>query len=91
MSYCIVRFKIWGLALISLLFVPFPVFQGKFVSIFLETVYARIFKIGKRFGEPYRRTKKPKQCDIFLHQHFKRTGHSPNDISKQPVEKLTYR
>ena len=34
--------------------------------------------------------KKPKQFDTFLYQHFKRTGHSPNDISVQPVEKITY-
>ena len=34
--------------------------------------------------------KKPKPIDTFLYQHFKRTGHSPNDVSVQPVEKLTY-
>lgn len=46
--------------------------------------------LKKRFGEHYRRMKKPKQFDTFLYQHFKCTGHSPNDISVQPVEKLTY-
>lgn len=46
--------------------------------------------LKKRFSEHYRRMKKPKQFDTFLYQHFKRTGHSPNDISVQPVEKLTY-
>ena len=40
--------------------------------------------LQKRFGEHYRRMKK------FLYQHFKRTGHSPNDVLVQPVEKLTY-
>ena len=35
--------------------------------------------------------KKPKQLDTFLYQHFKCTGHSPNDISVQPVEKITYK
>lgn len=28
----------------------------------------------KRFSQQYRRTKKPKQFDSFLHQHFKRTA-----------------
>ena len=44
----------------------------------------------KRFGEHYRRMKKPKPIDTFLYQHFKLTGHSPNDVLVQPVEKLTY-
>ena len=44
----------------------------------------------KRFGEHYRRMKKPKPTDTFLYQHFKLTGHSPNDVLAQPVEKLTY-
>ena len=43
--------------------------------------------LQKRFGEHYRRMKKPKPIDTFLYQHFKRTGHSPNDVL---VEKLTY-
>ena len=34
--------------------------------------------------------KKPEQFDTFLYQRFKCTGHSPNDISVQPVEKITY-
>ena len=46
--------------------------------------------LQKRFGEHYRRMKKPKPIDTFLYQHFKRTGHSPNDGLVQPVEKLTY-
>ena len=46
--------------------------------------------LQKRFGEHYRRMKKPKSIDTFLYQHFKRTGHSPNDVLVQPVEKLTY-
>ena len=33
---------------------------------------------------------RPKPIDTFLYQHFKRTGHSPNDVLVQPVEKLTY-
>ena len=28
--------------------------------------------------------------DTFLYQHFKRTGHSPNDVKVQPVEKISY-
>ena len=36
------------------------------------------------------RMKKPKPIDTFLYQHFKLTGHSPNDVLVQPVEKLTY-
>ena len=46
--------------------------------------------LQKRFGEHYRRMKKPKPIDTFLCQHFKLTGHSPNDVLVQPVEKLTY-
>ena len=45
--------------------------------------------LQKRFGEHYRRMKKPKLIDTFLCQHFKLTGHSPNDVLVQPVEKLT--
>ena len=44
--------------------------------------------LQKRFGEHYRRMKKPKPIDTFLYQHFKFTGHSPNDVLVQPVEKL---
>ena len=46
--------------------------------------------LQKRFGEHYRRMKKPKPIDTFLYQHFKRTGYSPNDVLVQPVVKLTY-
>ena len=46
--------------------------------------------LQKGFGEHYRRMKKPKPIDTFLYQHFKLTGHSPNDVLVQPVEKLTY-
>ena len=28
--------------------------------------------------------------DTFLYQHFKRTGHSPNNVIVQPVEKISY-
>ena len=45
--------------------------------------------LQKRIGEHYRRMKKPKPIDTFLYQHFKRTGHSPNDVLVQPVEKFT--
>ena len=34
--------------------------------------------------------KKPKKIDTFLYQHFKRTGHSPDNVLVQPVEKLIY-
>ena len=46
--------------------------------------------LQKRFGEHYRRMKKPKPIDTFLYQHFKLTGHSPYDVLVQAVEKLTY-
>ena len=45
--------------------------------------------LQKRFGEHYRRMRKPKPIVLFF-MHFKRTGHSPNDVLVQPVEKLTY-
>ena len=43
-------------------------------------------KLKNRFGEHYRKIKKPKKIDTFLHQHFKRTGHSPDNVLVQPVE-----
>ena len=46
--------------------------------------------LQKRFGEHYRRIRKPKNNDTFLYQHFKRTGLSPNDVKVQPVEKISY-
>ena len=47
-------------------------------------------KLKNRFGEHYRKIKKPKNIDTFLYQHFKRTGHSPDNVLVQPVEKLIY-
>ena len=45
----------------------------------------------KRFGEHYRRIRKPKNNDTFTYQHFKRTGHSPNiNVIVQPGEKISY-
>ena len=38
--------------------------------------------LQNRFGEHYRRMKKPKSIDTFLYQHFKRTGHLPYDVIK---------
>ena len=37
-------------------------------------------KLKNRFGEHYRKIKKPKKIDTFLYQHFKRTGHSPDNV-----------
>ena len=34
--------------------------------------------------------KNAKKIDTFLYQHFKRTGHSPDNVLVQPVEKLIY-
>ena len=34
--------------------------------------------------------KKHKKIDTFLYQHFKHTGHSPDNVLVQPVEKLIY-
>ena len=36
--------------------------------------------LQKRFGEQYRRMKKPKLVDTFLYQHFNLTGHSPYEV-----------
>ena len=47
-------------------------------------------KLKTRFGEHYPKIKKPKKIDTFLYQHFKRTGHSPNNVLVQPVDKLSY-
>ena len=46
--------------------------------------------LKKRFGEHYRRIKKPKKIDTFLYQHLRRKGHSSGDVSVQPVENLKY-
>ena len=43
-----------------------------------------------RFSKHYRRIKKPRKIDNFLHRHFKQTNHSASSISIQPVEKITY-
>ena len=43
-----------------------------------------------RFGEHYRKINKKKKIDTFLYQHFKRTGHSPDNVLVQQVEKLIY-
>ena len=43
-----------------------------------------------RFGEHYRKIKKPKKIDTLLYQHFKRAGHYPDSVLVQPVEKLFY-
>ena len=45
-------------------------------------------KLKIRFGEHYRKIKKPKKIDAFLYQHLKCTGHSPDNVLVQPVEKL---
>ena len=34
--------------------------------------------------------KNPKKIDTFLYQYFKRTGHSPDNVLVQPVEKWIY-
>ena len=47
-------------------------------------------KLKNRFGEHYRKIKKPKNIDTFLYEHFKRTGHFPDKVLVQPVEKLIY-
>ena len=56
----------------------------------MQYVWQTFRALQKRFGEHYRKMKKPKPIDTFLYQHFKLTGHSPNDVLVQPVEKLTY-
>ena len=47
-------------------------------------------KLKARFSENYLKIKKPKKIDTFLYQHFKRNGHSPNNVLVQPVENITY-
>ena len=48
------------------------------------------FSIQLDTREHYRKIKKPKNIDTFLYQHFKSTGHSPDNVLVQPVEKLIY-
>ena len=47
-------------------------------------------KLKTIFGEHYCKIKKPEKIVAFLYQHFKCTGHSPDNILVQPVEKLSY-
>ena len=47
-------------------------------------------KLKNRFGEHFRKFKKPKKIDTFPYQHFKRTFHSPDNDLVQPVEKSIY-
>ena len=47
-------------------------------------------KLKTRFGDQYRKIKKHRKIDAFLYQHFKSTGHSPNNVLVQPMEKLSY-
>ena len=47
-------------------------------------------KLTNRFGGHYPKIKKPKKIDTFLYQHFQRTGHSPDNVLVQPVEKMIY-
>ena len=63
----------------------------------IQTIVYRMQYVGqtcrtlqKRFGEHYRRIRKPKNNDTLLYRHFKRTGHSPNDVKVRPVEKIAY-
>ena len=37
-------------------------------------------KLNAKFGEQSRKITKPKKIDTFLHQHFKCTGHLPNNV-----------
>ena len=50
----------------------------------------KLVELCKRFREHYLRIRKPKNNDTFLYQHFKRTGHSPNYVIVQPVEKISF-
>ena len=56
----------------------------------MQNVGQTCCKLKDRFGEHYRKIKKPYKIDTFLYQHFKRTGHSPNNVLVQPMEKLSY-
>ena len=47
-------------------------------------------KLKTRFGEHYRKIKKLKRNDTFLYQHIKGTGHSPDNVLVQPMEKVFY-
>ena len=46
-------------------------------------------KLKTKFGEQYRKIKKPKMIDTFLYQYFKRICHFPNNVLVQPVETLS--
>ena len=56
----------------------------------MQNVGKTCCKLKNRFGEHYRKIKIPKKIDTFLYQHFKHTGHSPDIVLVQPVEKLIY-
>ena len=56
----------------------------------MQYVGQTCLKFKNRFGEHYHKIKIPKNIDTFLYQHFKRTGHYPDNVSVQSVEKLIY-
>ena len=43
-----------------------------------------------RLGEHLGRINKPRPFETLLYQHFKRTGHSVQDVTIQPVENISY-
>ena len=45
-------------------------------------------KLKNRFGEHYRKIIKPKKIDTFLYQHFKRTGHFPDNVCSATSGKI---
>ena len=47
-------------------------------------------KLKTRFGEQYYEIIQVKNKETYLYQHFKRTGHSTNNVTVQPVETLSY-
>ena len=68
----------------------FHLYLNNFLPTILSKTAINCNTYWQRFREHSRRMKKPKPIDTFLYQHFKLTGHSPNDVLVQPVEKLSY-
>ena len=54
----------------------------------LQKTFSKFYR--RHYELHYRKIKKPKKIDTFLYQHFKRTGHSPDNVLVPPVEKLIY-
>ena len=64
------------------------VFQLELLNIIICSMCENLcLSLRKRFDEHYRKKKAKTDCNFSL-LHYKRTGHSPVNVSEQPVENI---